>query len=130
MKRVREEDGSPMESANNSGNVIKMEKSVMENSRSGDKFVKVDKMGEKHRRNGTLKQLKMIEQKKKQRVQRKTKALAKQKHMQQLAMKTTLAHIFSRIPVAKPIELSQKSGPKGVKTKTSITVCISRWRSV
>ena len=116
MERVKEEDGSPMESANNSENVIEMEKSVMENSTSGDKFVKVDKMGEKHRRNRTLKQLKMIEQKKKQRVQRKTKTLTKQIHMKQLAMKTTLAHIFSRIPVAKLIELSQKSGPRGVKT--------------
>ena len=116
MERVKEEDASPMESANNSENVIEMEKSVMENSTSGDKFVKVDKMGEKHRRNRTMKQLNMIEQKKKQRVQRKTKKLTKQKHMQQLAMKTTLAHIFLRIPVAKLIELSQKSGPRGVKT--------------
>ena len=116
MVRVKEEDGSLMESANNSENVIEMETSVMENSTSGDKFVKVDKMGEKHRRNRTMKQLNMIEQKKKQRVQRKTKKLTKQKHMQQLAMKTTLAHIFLRIPVAKLIELSQKSGPRGVKT--------------
>ena len=77
MERVKEEDGSPMESANNSENVIEMEKSVMENSTSGDKFVKVDKMGEKHRRNRTLKQLKMIAQKKKQGVQRKTETLKK-----------------------------------------------------
>ena len=45
MERVKEEDGSPMESANNSENVIEMETSVMENSTSGDKFVKVDKNG-------------------------------------------------------------------------------------
>ena len=116
MKRVREEDGSPMESANNSENVIEIEKSVTENSKSGGKFVKVNKILEKHRRNRTLKKLKIIEQKKKQRVQRKTKTLNKQNHMQQLAMKTTLADIFSRIPVAKLIELCQKSGPRGVKT--------------
>ena len=30
MERVKEEDGSPMESANNSENVIEMETSVME----------------------------------------------------------------------------------------------------